>query len=177
MAQKMINTEIGVATGTVRLKSIASINKVSEVKNGITALRAGMSNASLADCVYNITTGKNVYNTSDSSVPHGPATVALWLDQVPPKMKKMINKGESWGFVTGVTNPFILAGSEIILPSSEANFNHCVDNVAKYVGGKILDNELTRSRSSAQTSRASAKKLATVTGQTSSAAAFNAGNS
>ena len=176
MAQDKILTKISSNVGTVRANSIKAINKVTEVKNGIAALRAGMSNASLADCVYKITTGNNVYNTSDSSVPHGPATVALWLDQVPIKMQKMINKGQSHGFVTGVTNPFILAGADIILPSSEANFNHCVDYVAKYVGGKILDVELNRASTSAQTARANTKKLATVTGAVTAVAAFNTGN-
>jgi len=176
MAQKIIEQEVLSRAGTdIKKAQMKNISMSAEVKTAIVKLRSSLTNATLADCVYNIVTGNNVYNSSDSSVPHGPAAVSGWLAQIPREFRKMINGGQSYGFVTGntITNPFILAGSDIILPSTETNFNRCVEYCASLVANKIVDSELAISPSTLRASTLNARKSSSTSSGVSSLNSFN----
>ena len=139
MAQDNIFKKIAAVGGAkVSSQTKSEQNMYSKIKSKIQSVRAGFNNVTLAKDVYTISDGKNVYNTSDTSVPHGPATVDAWLKQIPRSVRRSMTQGQSYGFVTGVTNPFVLAGPEVILPKNEANFNNLVSAVANAVASDIL---------------------------------------
>ena len=169
MAQKVLAYEVATKAGVAR-DTYKKISFTTEIKNVINDIVSNMDSSSRTKTL------RSSGNLSQS-VPHGPATVQAWLDQLPKRIKDLAEAGKFTGIVSGgeVANPFVLNKTDIILPKNEAAFNLMIDQISSELAIKLMDQEIPSARSS-KVATLTAQRAVQVTASATAQSSYAAGN-